>query len=125
MMKQDQLNHSDSNFSGADPFDRFLTKQLQESQPYLIDNDFTVQVMGGLPAPKKLSVWQERLIILVPLLIISVLVISQFSILAVVIKLWILAVSMNLTQLMQIGMLVSVAVISGASFWFARQLKFI
>lgn len=125
MMKQDQLNHSNSSFSEGDAFDRFLEKQLQENQPYLIDDNFTARVMGGLPAPKKLSVWQERLIIMVPLFIISLMVISQFSMLAVLIKLWTIVVSMNLTQLMQIGVLVSVAVISGASFWFARQLKLI
>jgi len=78
-----------------------------------------------LPAPKKLSVWQERLIIFVPLFVISLLVISQFSVLGVLIKLWTLAVSMDVTHLVQIGMLLSIAVISGASLWFARQLKII
>jgi len=125
MMKQNEQNHFDSNISGDDAFERFLSKQLQENQPYLMDDDFTARVMGGLPAPKKLSVWQERLIILVPLFIISLLVISQFSLLAVLIKVWTLAVSVDIAQLMQVGMLVSVAAISGASFWFARQLKLI
>ena len=122
MMNQDQHTHSDT---GSDAFDLFLKKQLHDTQPYLADDDFTARVMGSLPAPKKLSRWQERLIIVVPLFIISLLVISQFSLLAVVIKLWTLVVSMDLTQLMQIGMLVSVAAIFGACFWFARQLKLI
>jgi len=122
MMNQYQHNHSDT---GSDAFDLFLKKQLHDTQPYLADDDFTARVMNSLPAPKKLSRWQERLIIVVPLLIISLLVLSQFSLIAVLIKLWTLLVSMDFTQLMQVGMLISIAAISGASFWFARQLKLI
>ena len=125
MTKIDQLKDSESHDAGSDSFDHFLKKQLQESQPYLADDDFTARVISNLPAPKKLSVWQERLIILVPLFVIGLLVISQFSVLGVLIKLWTLAVSMDVTHLVQIGMLLSIAVISGASLWFARQLKII
>jgi hypothetical protein len=125
MTKIDQLKDSESHNAGSDSFDHFLKKQLQESQPYLADDDFTVRVISNLPAPKKLSVWQERLIILVPLFVISLLVMSQFSVLGVLIKLWTLAVGMDVTHIVQIGMLVSIAIISGASLWFARQLKII
>jgi len=119
----DKLNNPDQ--SGSDTFDHFLMKQLQQNQTYIADDNFTAQVMGGLPAPKKLSRWQERLIIIVPLLVISALVLSQFSILAMLIKLWTFAVSVNFTQLIQIGVAVSVLVVGGASIWFARQLKLI
>jgi hypothetical protein len=125
MMKQNQLNHSSSSDMEGDAFDNFLAKQLQENQHYLPDIDFTAQVMKSLPAPKKLSVWQERLIILVPVLVISLLVLSQFSIVAVIVKLWIFLVGMSITQLVQIGSLISLVIISGASVWFARQLKLI
>ena len=125
MTKIDQLKDSESHDAGSDSFDHFLKKQLQESQPYLADDDFAVRVISNLPAPKKLSVWQERLIILVPLFVISLLVMSQFSVLGVLIKLWTLAVGMDVTHIVQIGMLVSIAIISGASLWFARQLKII
>jgi len=126
-MKQDYSNDNqhNSNQFGSNAFDHFLVKQLQQNQTYLADDNFTAQVMGSLPAPKKLSQWQERLIIVVPLLIISLLVISQFSILAVLIKLWTFALGVNFIQLMQIGAAVSVVVIGGASIWFARQLKLI
>jgi hypothetical protein len=125
MTKIDQLKDYEFNDAGNDSFDHFLKNQLQKSQPYLADDNFTARVISNLPAPKKLSVWQERLIILVPLFVISLLVISQFSVLGVLIKLWVLAVSMDVTHLVQIGMLLSIAVISGASLWFARQLKII
>jgi hypothetical protein len=108
-----------------DNFDVFLTKQLQQAQTYLPDDDFTARVMQQLPAPKKLSLWQERLIILVPLMIISVLVLSQFSLLAVIIKLWTWLSVMDFMSILQIGILTTIAVISCASFWFAKQLKVI
>ena len=119
-MKQDSITHPQS-----DAFDHFLMKQLQQNQPYLADDNFTAKIMESLPAPRKLSQWQERLIILVPLIIISLLVLSQFSVVAIFIKLWILAVGMNVAQLLQIGFIVSVTIISGASLWFARQSRLI
>ncbi len=121
---QDHTHHS-SDGSSNDSFDAFLTKHLQQANTYLPDDDFTAHVMQQLPAPKKLSRWQERLIILIPLLIISVLVLSQFSALAVVIKVWTLFLTTSFTSLMQIGVLMTVSVISGAGFWFAKQIKLI
>jgi antibiotic biosynthesis monooxygenase (ABM) superfamily enzyme len=106
-------------------FDNFLTQQFQQAQPYLLDDGFAAQVMGKLPAPKKLSVWQERLIIIIPFIIISLLVLSQFHLLAVVIKLWTLLMVVNVAVLLKIGLLTSIAVISCASFWFAKQFKLI
>ncbi|RYY04602.1 MAG: hypothetical protein EOO53_01980 [Gammaproteobacteria bacterium] len=116
-MKQDQVEHDD--------FDIFLKKQLQQAQPYVEDNDFTANVMNQLPAAKTLGVWQERLIILIPFMIISLLVLSQFSLLNILIKLWSFLVAVQVTNLMQIGLVTMLAVISGASFWFAKQFKLI
>jgi hypothetical protein len=123
MMKQDQ-QHFENNIDNDD-FDNFLAKQLQQAQPYLADNDFTATVMSQLPVAKKLSVWQERLIILIPFLIISLLVLSQFSVLAVVVKVWSLVVGAQVASLLQLGLLITLAVISGASLWFAKQFKLI
>jgi len=108
-----------------DNFDAFLAKHLPQAQPYLADDDFTARVMQQLPAPKKLSLWQERLIIIVPLVVISLLVLSQFSVLAEIIKLWTWLGMMDFTSILQIGGLTAIAVISGALFWFAKQLKII
>ena len=121
---QDHTHHpSDGNSN--DSFDVFLTKHLQQANTYLPDDDFSARVMQQLPAPKKLSRWQERLIILIPLVIISLFVLSQFSILAVIIKLWTWLSIMDFMSILQIGILTTLAVISGAGLWFAKQLKII
>lgn len=119
MMKQDPTLPLD------DGFEHFLSAQLQQAQPYLMDDHFTAQLMAKLPAAKKLSVWQERMIILVPFLIISVLVLSQFSVLALVVNVWTLLVSVDVASLLTMGLMVSVVVVSGASLWFAKQFKLI
>lgn len=121
---QDHTNHP-SDGSSNNSFDAFLTKHLQQAQSYLPDDDFSARVMQQLPAPKKLSRWQERLIIMIPLVIISLFVLSQFSVLAVIIKLWTWLSIMDFTSILQIGILTAVAVISGAAFWFAKQLRII
>lgn len=131
MMKQDQHNLIDNRLadnvsdSFRDSFDNFLSTQLQQSQPYLPDDNFTAQVMGRLPVAKKLSRWQERLIIIVPLVVISLLVLSQFSVLAIAVKLWTFLVGAQIASLLQLGLLITIMVISGASIWFAKQFKLI
>lgn len=121
---QDHTHHP-SDGSSNDSFDAFLTKHLQQAHNYLPDDDFSARVMQQLPAPKTLSLWQERLIIMVPLLVISLLVLSQFSVLAVLIKMWVLLVTTSFTSILQIGILTTVVVISGAAFWFAKQTRVI
>ena len=125
---QDHMNHSSddsSNGSSNYSFNAFLTKHLQQANTYLPDDDFSARVMQQLPPPKKLSRWQERLIILIPLSIISLVVLSQFSILAAVIRLWTWLSIMDFTNILQIGILTTVTVISGVVFWFAKQLRII
>lgn len=121
---QDQNNHP-CDGSSNDSFDVFLTTHLQQTQTYLPDDDFSARVMQQLPAPKKLSRWQERLIILIPLSIISLFVLSQFSALAMIIKVWTWLSIMDFTSILQIGILTAVAVISCAAFWFAKQIRVI
>jgi hypothetical protein len=65
------------------------------------------------------------MIILVPLILISFLVLSQFSVVGILVKLWVLIMSTNVASLLQFGMMVTIAVICGSSFWFAKQLKII
>jgi hypothetical protein len=118
-------NQDHTNHPSDESFDAFLAKRLQQTQVYLPDDDFSARVMQQLPAPKKISRWQERLIIMIPLLIISLFVLSQFSVLAVIIKLWTWLSIMDFTTILQIGILTTLAVISGAAFWFAKQLRII
>lgn len=120
MIKQDRNTPLDD-----DGFDNFLRAQLQQAQPYLMDDNFTAQLMEKLPAAKKLSVWQERLIIVVPLIIISLLVISQFSVLAILINLWTLFLVTDVMSLLKMGLVISALAVFGTSYWFAKQLKLI
>ena len=61
-------------------FDDFLRQQLQGSSPYLDDGDFSARVLASLPAPKRLSPWLEKLIVVLPVTLITFLVASQFSV---------------------------------------------
>lgn len=118
MINQDQQHPQDD--AG---FDAFLRSELQQSQPYLMDNNFTASVMAKLPAQRKLGVWQERLIIVVPVFVIAMIVLSQFSLLAILINLWTLLVSMNLTSLLQMGLAVMLLVVTGACVWVIKQAR--
>lgn len=60
----------------ADDFDDFLRQQLHA--PYIADEGFTACVMACLPAPKAINPWLERIIVALPVALISVLVFSQF-----------------------------------------------
>lgn len=104
-----------------DGFDSFLRKQLQQENPYLDDDNFSANVMARLPAPKKLSRLQERLIIGVPLVIITLLILSQFSPLVVAIKIWTWLVALNFNSLFKIGFAMIVLAVSSASYWMAKQ----
>lgn len=120
------MTKQDHNMSIVDDdFDVFLRGQLQQTQPYLMDDNFTAQVIRQLPVQKKLRLWQERLIIIFPLIIISLLVLSQFSLTAVLIKLWVLLLTVDTASLLKIGFLTTLFAVSGASFWCARQIKII
>lgn len=60
-------------------FDDFLQQQLQGANRYLDDGDFSARVMASLPAQKRLNPWIEKLIVCVPVTLIALLVLSQFS----------------------------------------------
>lgn len=108
-----------------DSFDVFLSAQLQESRPYLMDDGFALQVMNKLPATKKLSRWQERFIILVPLIIISVLVFSQPLILGVCVKTLYLFLDISVVGYLKIAVTMVAAALAGVGFWFAKEVKLI
>lgn len=73
-----------------DTFDAFLRRQLQQAQPYIPDDQFTAQVMVSLPAARRIPRWQEVSILVVPVLIIAYCVLSQFAVVSLVVKTWIL-----------------------------------
>jgi hypothetical protein len=94
-------------------FDDFLHQQLQGSSPYLDDGDFSARVMAGLPAPKRLNPWVERLIVCVPVTLIALLVLNQFSLRPLIQPLyaWVLTVDMRSLITLALAMAVVMVVI--------------
>jgi hypothetical protein len=88
-------------------FDQFLQQNLQNSSHYLDDGDFSMRVMAGLPAPKRLSSWLEKLIVFVPVTLIALLVLNQFPLRVFVqpIYAWVLTFDMSSLINMAVGML--------------------
>ncbi|MES2672778.1 MAG: hypothetical protein V4660_00995 [Pseudomonadota bacterium] len=105
----------------ADDFDNFLSTQLQRSQEYLPDDNFTANLLAKLPVQKKLGRWQERLIIVVPCTLIALLVLSQFSILALIIKSWVWLSLIDIAGWLQLSLLVFVAGLLGIAGWFIKE----
>lgn len=118
------MNQDKDPQTAPDNFELFLREQLQHNQPYLDDGDFSAKLMARLPAPRRLSRLQERLILLVPLAVISLLVLSQFSITSGV-KAWYLLLSMDFASLLKLGVLLAITAVSAASYWIAKQIRLI
>jgi len=114
------MNQHPNQFSDDD-FERMLSARLQQAQPYLMDDDFTANVMAKLPAPKKLSRLQECLIVAVPAFIIGFLILSQMSLFATAIKLWAWLMLVNVSTLFEVGLLLSLCSSAGVAFWVAKQ----
>ena len=119
------MNQESQQLTGMDDFDRFLSQQLTQAQPYLMDDNFTAQVMGKLPPAKKLSRWQERLIMLVPVLLISVLVLSQFSLVTTFVGVWTWLVSLSLVGLLKVGVVFAALAVAGACGWVIRDSRLV
>jgi predicted anti-sigma-YlaC factor YlaD len=106
-----------------DNFDGFLSEQLQQSHTYLPDDNFTAQLIAKLPAQKKLTLWQERLIILFPCALISLLVLSQFSLIAVAIKSFVWLSLISGSEVLKMALVVSVVAFMTAICWFAKECR--
>lgn len=59
-----------------DRFDDFLRQQLQTD--YIDDKGFTAQLMAAMPAQRRLNPWLEKLIIALPVALITLLVLNHF-----------------------------------------------
>ena len=118
-------NSHEEKFGQAEPdsFDNFLSAHLQQARPYLMDDGFALQVMNKLPATKKLSRWQEWLIISVPLIIISVIVLSQPLILGVCVKTLYLLLDISVIGYLKMAVAMVVAIFAGIGIWFAKELR--
>lgn len=104
----------------TDSFDDFLAGHLRQSQNYLADDGFTVGVMNALPASKTRKSIAAYLITGIPLLVISLLVFSQFPFASVFGGIWYWLIQVDATGWLQLGMGVSACMIMGGLAWFMR-----
>lgn len=107
--------------NNADDFDNFLSAQLQQSHEYLPSDNFTANVIAKLPAQKKLARWQERLIIVGPCALISVLVLSQLPLIAIIIKSWVWLSLIDISGWLQLSLIIFFVGLLGVVGWFARE----
>jgi hypothetical protein len=123
---QDKSNfHSSDGFDGLDSFDEFLRSQLLKDSQYLDDEDFTLALFKKLPNKKKISRLQEILILIIPFLVISLLVSSQFPVAAIIIKTWVLLNIMNITTAFQLSLLFFFISVLGTTYWLAKQCRLV
>jgi hypothetical protein len=120
---QDKSNFHSSD--GFDSFDEFLRSQLLKDSQYLDDENFTLALFKKLPNKKKISRLQEILILIIPLLVISLLVSSQFPVAAIIIKTWVLLNIMNITTALQLSLLFFFISVLGTTYWLAKQCRLV
>lgn len=92
-------------------FDDFLRQQLQGSSPYLDDGDFSARVLASLPAPKRLSPWLEKLIVVLPVTLIALLVVSQFSLRELIQPAYAWVLTLDLGTMVSMAALVALAML--------------
>jgi hypothetical protein len=126
---QDKSNFHSSDgfdgFDGLDSFDEFLRSQLLKDSQYRDDEDFTLALFKKLPNKKKISRLQEILILIIPFLVISLLVSSQFPVAAIIIKTWVLLNIMNITTAFQLSLLFFFISVLGTTYWLAKQCRLV
>ena len=99
----------------SDSFDDFLRQQLHAA--YIDDDGFTAQFMARLPAPKTLNPWLEKAIIAVPVLLISLLVLSHFPWRELVQPVYGWFLLQDLTSLLSMGVAVFIALVVAPVAW--------
>lgn len=102
-------------------FDDFLRQQLQNSSEYLDDGDFSAQVMASLPAPKRLNPWLERLIMCVPMTLIALLVLKQFSLHELVQPAYAWLLTFDLYSLIALSLAMALLVLAAPLYWLLKR----
>ena len=124
-MKKIQNERGDD-FKGdeeLDGFDAFLSQRLTKNQTYIDDDNFAASVLARLPAKKKLSRLHEWIILAAPLIIISALVLSQFNVIALVIKMWTWLFVVDTANFVQVSLVIGFTVLASISLWLAKQFR--
>lgn len=122
-MNPDQDAYKMIDTGPEDDFERLLRRQLQAQQDYLPDDGFSAQVMAALPAASAKSRWRERLLIGVPVLLISLLVLSQLPWLdmAYIVRAWVQGASGTTWMLVGAGVSTLTSLLASLWYWRAAE----
>jgi hypothetical protein len=104
----------------ADDFDTFLSRQLQRQQPYLDDHGFSAGVMAQLATAPKLNPWLAKSIVVLPVVLIALLVLSQFAWRPLVQSAYASLLSINSYDLLQWGICVLLIALVAPLVWLLK-----
>lgn len=101
-------------------FEAFLTQHLQQTGEYLPDDGFTARVMGQLPAaePRGLSSIVERLLAIVPALLVAAVVSIQFPWGHTFTNVWYMAAQLEISQWFTFAVGAAGSLLLAAVFWY-------
>lgn len=108
--------------SQHDNFEAFLSRQLRANQPYIADDGFTEQVMAALPSSRQVKPWWQRPITTIPVLLVSLLILSQVPLVASTIQLWHWLLAAEPLTLLKTGAAISVGSLLAGIGWLAREM---
>lgn len=105
-------------------FDNFLRQQLHNTSDYIDDGDFSARVMGSLPAPKRLNPWLERFIVCLPVTLIALLVVQQFSPRDLIQSVYAWVLTFDLHGLLTMAAVMVLVAVIAPLFWLLRRTSF-
>jgi hypothetical protein len=106
-LSSDEVVMSDK-FLNDKSFDTFLTRHLQTQTPYIDDEGFTALLMERLPAPKRINTWLEKLIVWLPVSLISLVVLAQFPWRSLVQSAYAWVLTMDVASLVSVVLVLSI-----------------
>lgn len=96
-----------------DNFEQLLAQHFQQSQEYIDDDGFTAKVMLQLPKKREFNPWIKSLILWGPLLLVSVLVLSNLPGLQLVHSASAFLLSLTIKEIVVSGVLLGMAMLLG------------
>lgn len=102
-----------------DNFEQLLKQHFQQTRDYIDDDGFAGRVMSQLPRQQEFNPWVKQIIFWVPLLLVSILVLSNLPVLQLVHGVSAFFLAMNIKQFVVSGLFVAVAVLSIGYFLFS------
>jgi Domain of unknown function (DUF5056) len=95
-----------------DNFERILKQYFQQTQDYIDDDGFTGRLISQLPGKEEFNPWVKQLIFWVPLLLVSILVLSNLPVLHLVHGVSAFFFAMTIKEVVLSGIFVAMAVLS-------------